>query len=114
MGLHDAIFALHATLGKNKVWVFGEKFRHVEWDGAACAGVLHDVENNHGGGQTGMAGEGGGKTRAAAVVLGGFGEGDSNLKTGFRRRFSQSIADFCVYPLIVFIWACGGVMHGRF
>jgi hypothetical protein len=37
-----------------------------------------------------------------------------NRKTVFSRRFSQSIADFCVYPLIVFIWACGWVMHREF
>jgi len=36
MGLHERIFALHAPLGKNAIWVFGENFRLVEWAAAAC------------------------------------------------------------------------------
>jgi hypothetical protein len=42
MGLHERIFALHALLVKNKIWVFGENLRHVKRAGAACAGALHD------------------------------------------------------------------------
>jgi hypothetical protein len=55
--LHERILALHASLGKNKKGVFGENFPACREAGAACAGVLHDVENDYGGGQTGMAGE---------------------------------------------------------
>jgi hypothetical protein len=57
MGLHETIFAFHALLGKNKIWLFVKKFPACREAGAACAGVLHDVENDYGGGQTGMAGE---------------------------------------------------------
>jgi hypothetical protein len=56
-------------LDKKKTWVFGENLRHVKRAGAACAGALHDVKVDHGGGYVGMAEEGGGKTRGSAVVL---------------------------------------------
>ena len=56
MGCHGAIFCDPGIPEQGKSGLAGEKMlRHVERAGAACAGALHDVEVDHGGGYVGMA-----------------------------------------------------------